>query len=216
MERLPLFLLKTVLFPGTPLPLHVFEERYRLMIGRCIEERAPFGVVLIRSGEEVGGAAEPYTIGTSAHIRHMQRLPDDQMNLLALGEQRFRILDLDRSESYFTAEIEYLASEGVDAPETADEARRVAALFGEQFRLVMAVTGQWLRTIALPGEPDRLADFVAGQVDLTSETKQELLETLSAPARLRREAELLGALIRKLTERWEEVRQTKFAGAALN
>ncbi len=216
MERLPLFPLKTVLFPGAPLPLHVFEERYKLMIGRCIQERAPFGVVLIRSGEEVGGPAEPHDIGTSARITHVQRLPDGRMNLLVVGERRFRVAGLDRSEAYLVGDVAYLSSAEVDAPEAEEEAQRVAALFGEQFRLVMAVTGQWVRRVALPEEPDRLADFVAGHVDLPPPTKQELLETLSVPGRLRREVELLGELIRKLTERWEEQRRKKFAGAALN
>jgi len=216
MERLPLFALKTVLFPGTPLPLHVFEERYKLMIGRCIEEKASFGAVLIRSGEEVGGPAEPHEIGTSARITHVQRLPEGRMNLLVLGQRRFRIGGLDRSEPYLLGDVEYLCSEEADAPGAEEEAQRVAALFGEQLRLVMAVSGQWMRRVGLPGEPDRLADFVAGHLGLPPPTKQELLETLSVPARLRREADLLGDLIRTLTDRWQEHRRQRFAGAALN
>ncbi len=216
MERLPLFPLKSVLFPGTLLPLHVFEERYRLMIGRCIDEKASFGVVLIRFGEEVGGPAEPYDVGTTARIARLQRLPDGRMNLVALGERRFRVVGLDHSEPYLTGGVEYLNSEEVNAPEVEEHAQRVAALFGEQFRLTMAVTGQWVRRMRLPGEPDALADFVAGQIDVLTATKQELLETLSLPVRLRREVELLGDRIRSLTERWEERRRKKFAGAALN
>ena len=216
MERLPLFPLNSVLFPGTRLPLHIFEERYKLMIGRCIDEQGPFGVVLIRSGEEVGGLAEPYDVGTTARIARLQRLPDGRTNLIALGERRFRIVGLDHSEPYLTGDVEYLGSEAVDAPEVEDEARRVAALFGEQFRLVMAVTSQWARRVRLPGEPDALADFVAAQIDVPPPTKQELLETLALPDRLRREAELLGDRIRELAERWEEQRSKKFAGAALN
>jgi Lon protease-like protein len=64
--RLPLFPLNTVLLPNTTLPLHIFEERYRTMIGRCIDERTLFGVVLIRSGEEVGG--EPTARVAAARI----------------------------------------------------------------------------------------------------------------------------------------------------
>ena len=111
MDRLPLFPLRTVLFPGMALPLHIFEERYRLMIGRCMEERSPFGVVLIRSGEEVGAAAEPHDIGTTARIASVQRLEDGRMNLVALGEQRFRILQLDNSGPYLAGDVEYLHSE---------------------------------------------------------------------------------------------------------
>jgi Lon protease-like protein len=216
MPRLPLFPLNTVLFPGALLPLHIFEERYRLMIGHCIEQKAPFGAVLIREGPEVGGDAEPHDVGTAARIARVQRLPDGRMNLITVGDQRFRILALDRSAPYLQGEIEPLASEDAETPEAHDEANRVAALFGEQFRLNMAVTAQWIRQVDLPAEPDRLADFVASHLDLANDTKQELLETLSVPARLARETELLGEMVRSLTERWEEQRRSRFAGAALN
>ena len=216
MVRIPLFPLNTVLFPHAPQRLHIFEERYKLMIGRCIDERAPFGVVLIRSGEEVGGQAEPYDIGTTASITHVQRLPDGRTNILALGTRRFRILDLDHSQPYLQANVEELSSEDVDTLDAEADAERVAALFSEQYRLLMAVTGQWVRSVGLPNEPDRLADFVAAHVDLPPPIKQELLETLSVPGRLHREADLLGDLIRELTKRWEESRRERFAGTALN
>ena len=216
MERLPLFPLRTVLFPRMPLSLRIFEERYKLMIGRCLETNAPFGVVLIRSGEEVDGPAEPYDVGTTARIARVQRLEEGRMNLVALGQQRFRIERLDTSEPYLSGDVEYVQSEDIDTPEAEEEAQRVAALFGEQFRLVMTLSGQWVRRLDLPTEPDLLADFVAHQLEVPSATKQELLETLSVPGRLRRVAELLGDSIRALTERWEEERRKKFAGAALN
>ena len=216
MERLPLFPLNTVLFPHAALPLHIFEERYKLMIGRCIEAKAPFGVVLIRSGEEVGGAAEPYETGTTARVARVQRFPDGRMNLVVLGERRFRIAALDSSAPYLQGDVELIESEDAATPEARDEAARVAALFGEQFRLKLCSTGQWSRALSLPDDPDALADFVGGQLDAPPEARQELLETLSVPARLRREAGLLGDGIRRLTEQWEEARRRKFAGAALN
>ena len=221
MERLPLFPLNTVLFPHTTMPLHVFEERYKLMIGRCLEARSPlrasaFGVVLIRSGDEVGGPAEPHDIGTSARVVQVQRLPDGRMNLLVLGERRFRILALDTTEPYLQGDVEWLSSEAVDAPDVDEAAQRVTALFGEQFRLVLAVTGQWVRRLDLPSDPDTLADFVAGNLDLPPLAKQELLEQLSLPARLAHLSELLGERIRALTDRWDERRRKKFAGAVLN
>jgi Lon protease-like protein len=216
MARLPLFPLNSVLFPGAALPLHIFEERYKLMIGRCLEERAPFGVVLIRSGDAAGEGAEPHSTGTTARISHVQRLPDGQMNLLAVGRRRFRILALDRSEPYLAGDVEELSSADVDAPEVAELAARAAALFGDQVRLLMAATGQWTRRVSLPGDPDRLADFIASQVQAPLPIKQELLETLSLPARLRREEELLSGRVRELTERWEERCRKHFAGAALN
>lgn len=216
MERLPLFPLATVLFPKQVLPLHIFEERYKTMIGRCIEEGAPFGVVLIRSGNQVGGDAVPHDVGTTARIARVQRLPDGKINLITLGRDRFRVLSLDRSQPYLTGDVEYLVSEAAEGGVVPREADRVAALFAEQFRLVMAVSNQWTRELNLPGEADALADFVAAQIDVPADVKQELLETLSVLDRLRRESELLGELIRTLTERWEEDKRKRFAGAGLN
>ena len=73
-----------------------------------------------------------------------------------------------------------------------------------------------MRRLDLPADPETLADFVAYQLDAQPATKQELLETLSVPARLHRAADLLGERIRELTERWEERRRERFAGSALN
>lgn len=216
MERLRLFPLNTVLFPYAAMPLHIFEERYRLMIGHCIDEKSAFGVVLIRSGVEAGGPAEPYDVGTTARIARVQRLPDGRMNLIVLGKRRFRILSLDTTEPYLQGEVEYMESRDAGTPEAIEQASRVAALFGEQFRLKLCSTGQWTRTVDLPGDPDALADFVAGQLDAAPEAKQELLELLSVPERLRREADLLGERLRQLVDRWEETRREKYAGAALN
>jgi Lon protease-like protein len=214
--RIPLFPLNTVLFPNAALPLHIFEERYKLMIGRCIEERAPFGVVLIRSGEEVGGAADPHELGCTARIARVQRLDEGKMNLVCFGERRFRIEALDQSESYLQGDVTFLDSIGTATPEAVEQAAIVAGLFGEQYRLLMAVTGQWVREISLPDEPDALADFVASHIDFPAQAKQELLETLSVPDRLRREAEFIGDTIRSLTDKWEERRKERLAGAALN
>ena len=79
--ELPIFPLNTVLFPGARLPLHIFEERYKAMINACIDERRPFGVCLIRSGSEPGAPAEPFNVGTTAHIRQVQRLEDGKPGL---------------------------------------------------------------------------------------------------------------------------------------
>ncbi len=205
-----------VLFPKQALPLHIFEERYKLMIGRCIDESAPFGVVLLKSGDETGGDAEPYDVGTTAEIARVQRLPDGRMNLINLGRRRFRILELDRSEDYLSAEVEYIENTGAAGEEVEASAERLTVLFAEQYRLVMAISSQWTRQVNIPGAPAALADYIASHLDVPNEAKQELLEMLSVPARLAREEELLGDLIRDLTERWEENRQKRFAGSALN
>jgi uncharacterized protein len=96
---LPLFPLHTVLCPGVALPLHVFEDRYREMIRRCLADRTPFGVVLIRNGREVGEVHEPIdlalaVIGTEAEIREASRYSDGRFDLVAVGTRRFALDDV--------------------------------------------------------------------------------------------------------------------------
>lgn len=88
---LPLFPLKTVLFPGGILPLKVFETRYIDMVRECMKRDAPFGVVLIRSGQEVGAPADPETIGCLAHISQWDMPSLGLMMLRTEGGERFRI-----------------------------------------------------------------------------------------------------------------------------
>ena len=89
-RELPLFPLNTVLFPGGPLPLRIFEPRYVDMVKRCVRDQSPFGVVLIREGQEVG-PAEFHDIGTLARIVDFDTLPDGLLGLSCLGEERFRV-----------------------------------------------------------------------------------------------------------------------------
>ena len=108
MYDLSLFPLETVLFPGTPVQLHIFEPRYRAMIQLCLDENRPFGVALIRQGLEVGGPAEPYRVGCTARIVDVERLPDGKMNLTALGDERFRILKLRHDQPFLVGQVEAL------------------------------------------------------------------------------------------------------------
>ena len=92
-DRLPLFPLKTVLFPGGVLPLRVFEARYMDMVTRCMREDASFGVCLIAAGEEVGETAVPHPVGTEARIEQWDMAQAGVLNLLTRGARRFRIED---------------------------------------------------------------------------------------------------------------------------
>jgi Lon protease-like protein len=89
--ELPLFPLNTVLFPGGPLPLRIFEPRYVDMVRRCMREGAPFGVLLIRAGQEVGEVSSAASVGTSARIVDFHQMPDGLLGILCLGEQKFRV-----------------------------------------------------------------------------------------------------------------------------
>lgn len=96
--RIPLFPLNTVLFPGGTLTLRIFEQRYLHMVSECLQQEAPFGVCLIRQGEEVGSVATPHRVGTLARIVDWEKGKDGLLGITALGEQRFRILDLAADE----------------------------------------------------------------------------------------------------------------------
>ena len=89
--EIPLFPLNTVLFPGGPLPLRIFEPRYVDMVRYCMRERAPFGVVLIRAGAEVGQVTSAAEVGTSARIVDFFQLPDGLLGITCLGEHKFRV-----------------------------------------------------------------------------------------------------------------------------
>ncbi|MDH5785889.1 MAG: LON peptidase substrate-binding domain-containing protein [Chromatiales bacterium] len=95
MSRLtiPIFPLHSVLFPGGPLVLRIFEPRYLDMVSRCLREESGFGVCLIREGSEVGEAAEVYPVGTLGRITYWHQRPDGLLGLTVRGEQRFRIIE---------------------------------------------------------------------------------------------------------------------------
>lgn len=104
--RIPLFPLDTVLFPGTALPLHIFEERYREMVGECLKEDKPFGVVRA-DGEKMA------IVGCTAKIvRVVERYADGRMDILCEGMRRFEIEGLDESRKFLQADVEFFEDEG--------------------------------------------------------------------------------------------------------
>ena len=118
--KIPLFPLDTVLFPGSALPLHIFEQRYREMIGECVAAQAPFGVVRAE-GDEMA------LIGCTARVvRVVENYPDGRMDILCQGLQRFEIEALDSSRDFLQAEVEYFDDDG--ARSTRPQREECAAL----------------------------------------------------------------------------------------
>lgn len=208
--ELPLFPLNSVLFPGATLPLHIFEERYRQMVEACLESNAPFGALLIRSGSEVGETAKPFDIGTTARIVRVQHLDEGRMNLVCVGEQRFRLIRKVSEAPYLVGEVESLQSTDVEGDEARDLADKVAALFAEYFRLYLAAAHQWTRQIGMPGAPGELADFVGSRLGVSLWTKQRLLEELSVRRRLEMEVETLSDAIREMTPKVSAARAQRW------
>lgn len=205
LSDVPLFPLNTVLFPGMTLPLQIFEERYRVMIARCLEEQIEFGVVLIREGAEVGGGAVPFDVGTLARIAEAARQPDGRYQLQALGTRRFRIERLRHDHAYLSADIEIVEpeppAEGPERLATQDIADTVGTLFAEYFRLTLMLAGQWQETLGLPSDPTRLADWVATRLVAPTGLKQRMLEAPSVAARLELQLAILSEAIPTLTDR---------------
>lgn len=109
-RTIPIFPLHSVLFPGGPLALRIFEPRYLDMISRCLREQSGFGVALIRKGSEVGHAAEVYETGTLGRISYWDKRRDGLLGITVTGEQRFRILDSRvEADQLRIAEVELLA-----------------------------------------------------------------------------------------------------------
>jgi Lon protease-like protein len=209
---LRLFPLQTVLVPGMRMPLHIFEDRYKIMVRECIEEDAPFGVALIRSGAEVGGGAVPHDIGTTARILQVEYLDEGRMNLFAMGEQRFRIIAVNTTSPYLRGEVELLdASRAAETP-PAELIERSRALFDEYLRTHMALGGQWTRGVELPDELADAADYVAARLDVPAPQKQELLEQLSPQARLARAVELIAGELPDMRVRLAATLRAKTSG----
>jgi len=127
-----------VLCPGVALPLHIFEERYRLMIERCLERDEPFGVVLLREGREVGPLrGQVAAVGTTAVIRRAGSYPDGRLDILTVGQQRFRLEGVDSvSEPYLLGRVSLLEEPTGPEPEVHDRARRVSRRFLEYLELL--------------------------------------------------------------------------------
>ncbi len=176
MALIPLFPLNTVLFPGMQLKLHIFEERYKKMINRCIDGAEPFGVVLIRRGEEAGGAnASPYDVGCTADISKVQRLPHGRMNIVTTGKRRFRIRALRQSQPYMLADVDYFMP--------AEDRPKVVQVYGKALRplllryvdILTASSDARFDASQLPQQPRAVAQIASILLQADNPRKQDLL-----------------------------------------
>lgn len=202
MAELPLFPLHTVLFPGMMLPLYIFEERYKLMINRCIEQKSPFGVVFVpESGQ--GDLPFPFhSIGTMAHVTNVERLEQGRMNIMALGRQRFKVERVLSQVPYHLAQVSlYPVSHHHRASD-----QLLAAHVHEHLvayaELLMELTGGEVSLTMLPDSLTTLAHLTAILLQVPLREKQALLEMesyhdilLAEEELLRRERSLLGYMI---------------------
>lgn len=188
--NLPLFPLHTVLFPGMSLPLHIFEPRYRAMIAACLADQQPFGVVLIRSGPEVGGPAQPHAIGTTARILAHERLADGRLNVNTLGHERFQIDSLSTEGDLLVAQASTLPHPAAAPEADAPLARRLAPLLTRYLGRLQQAAKTTFKSPSLPPSPLALAYTAAILLQVSPADKQVLLECSTLGEMLQRERAL--------------------------
>ncbi len=186
--KLPLFPLHTVLFPGMALPLHIFEQRYRSMVSECLHSRRPFGVVLIKSGREVGAPAVPYPVGTTARIARVDRMPNGCLNIEAIGQERFRLVEVETEPSgRLAAVVQPFPLATGDSAGARQAARALAPFLGRYLALLAEAAHTTLDARRLPRDPASIAFLAAIVAQIPLAEKQELLSAPSAADLLRRE-----------------------------
>ena len=190
-DRLPLFPLGTVLFPGAPLPLHVFEPRYRELVQDLMATPEPraFGVVAIREGHEVGTDAlrSLYDVGCVALVRRIDVLPDGRFAVMTVGTRRFRLLQTDDTRPYLQADIELLTEPAVDEASVTRLVDVVRRTFAEYHSALAEPDSE----LALPDDPALMSYVVAAALLLGLPERQALLEAPKTEQRLQLEADLI-------------------------
>nr|WP_083637065.1 LON peptidase substrate-binding domain-containing protein [Leptolyngbya sp. 'hensonii'] len=186
-RELPLFPLpEVVLFPGRPLPLYIFEFRYRIMMNTVLEGDRRFGVLMWDPAE---GKAAP--VGCCAEIVHCEKLPDDRMKILTLGQQRFRVLEYVREKPYRVGLVEWIEDHPTDK-DLYSLGSDVERLLQDVVHLSAKLMGQDIELPdSIPNLPLELSYWVAGNLQGAAMEQQALLEMQDTSARLEREAEIL-------------------------
>ena len=195
-NTLPLFPLNTVLFPGEKLRLHIFEKHYQTMIKKCVTNSTPFGVVLIKRGNEVGNTAIPHDIGTSARIDNIETLSDGLMNISTHGENRFAITGNLERIPYPQSTVLYIDKfEEIDH----DLCNEIAERFKEYIKLAASGNGEWINKVTLPRYQSKLSYKIGHLLPIPANQKQLLLEIPTESERLQKELDVIKTLKQKTT-----------------
>jgi Lon protease-like protein len=184
--RIPLFPLDLVLFPGASLPLHIFEDRYKEMIGECLQRQDEFGMVRTRhEGLAIVGC-------TAKIVTVMHRYPDGRLDILCRGERRFEIESLLDGRSFLQAEVDFLAEQGPYS--TRRDREQCAALHME----MMELSGNAAAEFPQLDLDQPVAFLLASAIPADLEFKQELLHLHSDKERTARLMEFYRLILPKL------------------
>lgn len=195
-QRLPLFPLGLVLFPGLVLPLHVFEERYRVLVRELLErpedERA-FGVVAIRQGREVGADGEQalHEVGCTAQLRRAEAYDDGRFDLVTTGVTRFRLQGLFHDRPYLVGEVDLLPDPLGEVDEAVLLGAAVRSAYVDYLAALEEAGADGVEAPDLPADNLVLSYLVAATVLIDLEDRQALLASPDAVTRLRSERALL-------------------------
>ena len=207
---LPIFPLNTVLFPSASLSIQIFEERYKLMMQHCLDGDSQMGVVLIKSGAEVGEPAVPHSTGTVARIVQVNRTEGGRMFVSVIGQQRFQIKNITQYRPYLAADVELL-EEDTEAWMPPSELEAVRRAVTQYLSLILGMRGGWIRETRVPSDPLALSYFIAGMLQVELPEKQALLEQGSASRRLEAELDLLRREAEILTPRVNRELRSRFS-----
>ncbi|MEP6637473.1 MAG: LON peptidase substrate-binding domain-containing protein [Acidobacteriota bacterium] len=202
-RELPLFPLPIVLFPGVPLPLHVFEPRYRQMLSDVRAGNNFFGLSYFDASESDSELPPPGHVGCVAEVGESQPLPDGRSNILTVGLIRYRVEDyVERGDPYLVARVSFFEDEAEDEDVLGESSREVAETFTRIARAVRIINDERTNLPDISDtDPQRLSFLVAAAMEIDTEVKQELLELRSTSARLERLSEMLGLAVMRYEER---------------
>lgn len=202
-KELPLFPLSVVLFPGMPLPLHIFEPRYRQMLDDIRAGNSLFGLLYFDASNSENEVPALGSIGCVAKVTDTHPFADGRSNILTVGVIRYRIEKyVEHGNPYLTARVNYFEDDDEDDEAVQESSRQVAEIFTRIARAVRIINDErsHLPDIA-DTEPQRLSFLVAAAMEVDTEVKQELLELRSTSERLRRLRDILTRAVSGYEER---------------
>ena len=202
-RELPLFPLPIVLFPGVPLPLHIFEPRYRQMLVDVRKNNSLFGLSYFDPSSSISERPLPGHIGTVAEISETQTMPDGRSNILTVGLVRYRADDyVERGDPYLVARVSFFEDEEEDESLLGESSREVAQFFTRIARAVRLINDERANLPDISDtDPQRLSFLVAAAMEVDTDVKQELLELRLTSERLRRLRDMLSRAVTGYEER---------------
>lgn len=200
-RELPIFPLPLVHFPGVPLPLHIFEPRYRRLLADVRAGNDLFGLSPFEPDEAFGDRPALGHIGCATEVVEVQALPDGRANILTVGLVRYRLEEyVERGEPYLVGRVEFFEDAEEDGELLSERSKEVTDVFMRIARAMRAINDDRTALPELPeDDPERLSFLVAAVVEMDAAAKRNLLEMRSTVERLRK----LGNLLRQAVESYE-------------